>query len=89
MILSHREHIEGPQFELENFESDRTVSILSRDSRQPIIAKPQDGGGVLSDSSNGKWIQVEVSDVIWPFDKELYVIPMYANRKYLNKNIFN
>ena len=50
---------EGLKIELKLLSvSDANVSILSRDSRQPIITKPQAGGGVFkhvrcSDSSNG------------------------------------
>ena len=71
-------YVEGRKIELELSASGTNVSILSRDSQQPIIAKPQAKGGVYkrvrcSDSSNGTCIQVEVSDVIWPFDIDRYV----------------
>ena len=70
--------LQGRKIELELSTSDANVSIRSRDCRQPIIAKPPNGGGVFnyfrcSDSSNGTYIQVEVSDVIWPLDIVLYI----------------
>ena len=70
--------LDGLKIEFELSVNDANVSILSRDSRQLIIAKLLAGGGVFkharcSDSSNGTCIQVEVSDVMWPFDIELYV----------------
>ena len=57
------------KIELELSASEANVSILSRDSQQPIIVKPPAGGGVFkhvrcSDSSNGTCIQVEISDAV-------------------------
>ena len=62
--------LEGLKIELELSLSDTNFSVLSRDSRQPIISKPPAGGGVFkhvrcNDSNNGTCIQFEVSDVIW------------------------
>ena len=70
--------VEGLKIELELSASDANVSILSCDRGQPNIAKPPVGGRVLehvrcSDSGNGTCMQVEVSDVIWPFDIKIYV----------------
>ena len=65
-------HLEEQKTELELWTSEANISILSRDSRQLIIANTPAWGGIFkhascSDSSNGTCIQVEVSDVIWPF----------------------
>ena len=70
--------VKGLKIEFELSLSDANVGILTRDSQQPIISKPPAGGGVFkhvrcSDSRNGTCIQFEVSDVIWPFDIELYL----------------
>ena len=56
--------IEGRKIEVELSASEANICILSRDSQQPVIAKPQAEGAVFkhvrcSDSSNGTCIQVE------------------------------
>ena len=74
--------------------SDANVSTLSRDSRQPIIAKPPAGGNVYKHVRwNGTCIQVEVSDIIWLFDivRRFRKIDLYyghCDRMHLNQNGF-
>ena len=65
---------EGIEIELELSANDANVCIHSRDSRKPIKQSRQLEAVFLTrDSSNGKCIRLEVSDVVWPFDKELYI----------------
>ena len=68
--------LEGLTIELELSASDANVTILSRDSRQPMIEKSLAWGGVFkhvrcSASSNGTCIPKKISDAIWRFDIEL------------------
>ena len=71
----------GQKIKLELSASESNISILSCDSRQPIIAKPQSEGGVFkhvrcSDLSNGTCMHTSrtVSDVIWSFDISIIYI---------------
>ena len=67
--------VEALKIWLELSLSDANVRILSRDSQQPIISKLPVGAGFLNTSDVATRVThtVEVSDVIWPFDIELYV----------------